>query len=153
MTKGIERVREFLKSNGTNARIVEFEESTKNSQLAAQALGCTIGEIAKAVVFTGDQTAVIVLSGEKRVDAEKLTRVTGGRMRVASAEEVKRFTGYVAGGVPPFPHDNGIRVYPDASLTRYAKVWAAAGEQKAVMQLSVDELVRTLGTGIVDVSS
>jgi prolyl-tRNA editing enzyme YbaK/EbsC (Cys-tRNA(Pro) deacylase) len=153
LTKGIERVREFLLSRGINAQVVELDASTKSSQLAAQALGCSVGEIAKSVVFTGDRTVVVTLSGIRRVKLEKLAMIVGSKLRVASAEEVKTFTGYVAGGVPPFPHHEGIAVFPDASLTTYPRVWAAAGEQNDVMQLSVNELVRTIVSAVVDVSS
>lgn len=61
--------------------------------------------------------------------------------------------GYVAGGVPPFPHDDGIGLYHDISLTTYPRVWAAAGEQNAVMQISVKELIETIGGAVVDVTS
>ena len=150
LTKGIERVREFLLSRGINAQVVELDASTKSSQLAVQALGCSVGEIAKSVVFTGYRTVVVTLSGIRRVKLEKLVMTVGSKLRVASAEEVKTLTGYDAGGVPLFPHYEGIGVFPDVSLTTYPRVWAAAGEQNAVMQLSVDELVRTIGRAVVD---
>lgn len=79
--------------------------------------------------------------------------VAGSKLRIASAEEVKTLTGYLAGGVPPFPHDDGIGLYPDISLTTYPRVWAAAGEQNAVMQISVKELIETIGGAVVDVTS
>ncbi len=153
MNKGIEQVKEFLLSRGIDAQIVELKASTRNSLLAAKALGCTVGEIAKSIVFTGRRTVVVVLSGVKRINLEKLSLIAGRELRVASAEEVKTMTGYVAGSVPPFPHDDGIGVYADISLTTYPSVWAAAGEQNAVMHVSVKELVETIGSAVVDVSS
>ncbi len=153
MNKGIGQVKEFLLSRGINAQIVEVEATTRSSLLAAKALGCTVGEIAKSIVFTGRRTVVVVLSGVKRVKLEKLSLVAGSELRVASAEEVKTMTGYIAGGVPPFPHDDGIGVYADISLTTYPSVWAAAGEQNAVMRLSVKELMETIGNAVVDVTS
>jgi prolyl-tRNA editing enzyme YbaK/EbsC (Cys-tRNA(Pro) deacylase) len=152
LTKGIERVREFFASKGLSVRVVELEESTKSSQLAAEALGCSVPEIAKSVVFTGPVTAVVVTSGDRRVDVEKLSCVVGEGMRIASAREVRDLTGYVAGGVPPFPHHPGILVFPDLSLRRFERVWAAAGEQNAVLQISVEDLVRTLGAPEMDLS-
>lgn len=89
MKKGIGQVKEFLLSRGIIAQIVELGASTRNSQLAAKALGCTVGEIAKSVVFTGPRTMVVVLSGVKRVNLEKLSLVAGSKLRIASAEEVK----------------------------------------------------------------
>lgn len=146
-------MKEFLLSRCISAQIVELGASTRNSQLAAKALGCTVDEIAKSVVFTGPRTMVVVLSGVKRVNLEKLSLVAGSKLRIASAEEVETLTGYVAGGVPPFPHDDGIGLYHDISLTTYPRVWAAAGEQNAVMQISVKELIETIGGAVVDVTS
>jgi len=51
--------------------------------------------------------------------------------------EVKVVTSYSIGGVPPFPHAEELSVYADKSLTRFSKVWAAAGEPSAVMNVAV----------------
>ena len=53
------------------ARVVQLDESTRTSQLAADALGCTVAEIAKSIVFkAGERAVVVVISGDKRVDAK-----------------------------------------------------------------------------------
>ncbi len=69
------------------AKIREFDESTKSSALAAEALGCTVGEIAKSVVFVGARTAVVIISGDKRVSLTKLGAALGDEVRIATAEE------------------------------------------------------------------
>ncbi len=75
-------------------------------------------------------------------------------MRMATAEEVLERTGYAVGGVPPFPHPPGVRVFLDVSTRRFGSVWAAGGEQNAVFQISVEELARTIGSEeMVDVAA
>jgi prolyl-tRNA editing enzyme YbaK/EbsC (Cys-tRNA(Pro) deacylase) len=135
----------FLESAGLGSEIREFGESTRNSGLAAEALGCTIAEIAKSVVFVGPSTSVVVISGDKKVDQSKLGSVVGGPVRVATPGEVRGRTGYPVGGVPPFPHGEGVRVLPDASLLRFESVWAAAGAPNAVFRVRSRELVRLVG--------
>lgn len=130
----------------------EFGESTKNSALAAEALGCTVAEIAKSVVFVGRGTAVVIISGDKKVDASKLAREAGEEMRIATAEEVRERTGFPVGGVPPFPHRSGVLVYPDRSLTRFADVWAAAGTPNVVFRIGSSDLMSHLGQGPFDLS-
>jgi len=125
----------------------EFGESTKNSELAAQALGCSVAEIAKSVVFVGAATVVVIISGDKRVDAEKLSAVCGGSVRVAKPDEVRERTGYPIGGVPPFPHSEGVSVLPDSSVTRFEHVWAAGGTPNAVFRIGTSDLVRLVGKG------
>lgn len=149
---GVERVRSFVARKGIETVIQELDSSTRSSALAAQALGCTVAEIAKSVVFCGQITAVVVISGDRRVDLGKLNRVVGARLRIASPEEVAANTGYVIGGVPPFPHRDGVVVLPDVSLARFAHVWTASGAQNAVMRIATDVLIETIARPANDLS-
>ena len=143
-----------LKRKGIDARVVTLGNSTRTSQLAAEALGCTIAEIAKSVVFlNSDSPVIVVISGDKRVDLRKLTEFLGSKVSNADAETVKEKTGYVIGGVPPFPHNLGVRVLLDSSLNRFDKVWAAAGTPNSVMKLCVRELANTLNISFIDIAS
>jgi len=142
-----ERVAEFLAKSGAPFALREFDESTKNSALAAQALGCTVAEIAKSVVFVGKATAVVVISGDRRVDQAKLSRLAGGEMRPATPGEVRERTGFPIGGVPPFPHLQEVAVFPETSLGRFREVWAAAGAPNAVFRIGTSDLVRLVGRG------
>ena len=49
-----ERVREFLVRHGLAEEIFEFEQSTKTAQMAADAMGCELGQIVKSLVFVLD---------------------------------------------------------------------------------------------------
>jgi prolyl-tRNA editing enzyme YbaK/EbsC (Cys-tRNA(Pro) deacylase) len=147
-----ERVFEYLTRSGAKYELREFDETTKNSALAAQALACTVAEIAKSVVFVGEKTTVVIISGDKRVDGAKLANVTGAKLRIAKADEVRDRTGFPIGGVPPFPHGVGIEVLVDASLTRFAHVWAAAGTPHSVFGIETPDLLRLVGSKPVDVA-
>ncbi len=146
-------MREYLRSVGLDGDIREFSSSTKNSALAAEALGCTVGEIAKSVVFVGKGALVVVISGDRRVDPGRLASAAGVPVRVASPEEVREMTGYPIGGVPPFPHRSDVSVLLDASLTRFKSVWAAAGSPNAVFRVSPADLIRIVGRGPLDVAA
>jgi len=147
-----ERVAEFLSRSGAGFEFREFGKSTKNSALAAEALGCTVAEIAKSVVFVGDNPVVVVISGDKKVDSSKLATTLGETLRIASPDEVRKMTGFPIGGVPPFPHDKGVNVLPDSSLTRFRTVWAAGGTPNAVFRIGVTDLLRLLGKGVYELS-
>jgi prolyl-tRNA editing enzyme YbaK/EbsC (Cys-tRNA(Pro) deacylase) len=146
------RVSAFLKERGIEARVVTLDDSTRTSQLAADALGCTVAEIAKSIVFkAGEQAVVVVISGDRRVDAKKVAGHLGVKVENADADNVKSLTGYVIGGVPPFPHDPVVKVLLDQSLTRFERVWAAAGTPNSVMNLTIAQLSGVVG-GFVDVA-
>ena len=148
------RVREYASKKGLEAEIrILSPDATWTSALTAQALGCTVAEIAKSICFVDENTKtgiVVVLSGEKRVDVSKLSRLNHTSLRKMNADEVKSITGYSIGGVPPFPHDSA-RVLIDQSLFRFEHVWAAAGASNAVMKIKPMILIEQ-GLSKVDVS-
>jgi prolyl-tRNA editing enzyme YbaK/EbsC (Cys-tRNA(Pro) deacylase) len=119
-----------------------------------------IAEIAKTIGFlTTDSTSpaltLVVLSGDKRVNSERLEQcleIPKGHLRKMDADEVKKYTGYSIGGVPPFPHRNEVSVLVDNSLFRFGKVWAAAGSSNAVIGISPEILTAALMIRRVDVS-
>ncbi|OGD45743.1 hypothetical protein A3K69_04325 [Candidatus Bathyarchaeota archaeon RBG_16_57_9] len=153
MSKGYERVHEYMSEYGIEARSVTLGTSTRTSRMAADALGCTVPEIAKSIVFTnGERAYVVVISGDRRVDLGKLGAAVGAKVTVGDADAVRRLTGYVIGGVPPFPHDDGVVVILDRSLERFRHVWAAGGAPNSVVRFSLEQLHGVLGPGTVDVA-
>jgi len=148
-----ERVAAFLKSLGCEFELRTFDVSTKNSALAAEALGCSVAEIAKSVVFRNEGTVVVVISGDRRVDSTKLASTVGSRATLAGPDAVRRSTGYPIGGVPPFPHHEGVKVLADRSLTRFRRVWAAGGAPNVVFKMETACLLKTIGSQPVDVST
>ena len=153
MVGSVERVRTHLNGLGLEVEFREFDVSTKNSMLAAQALGCSVAEIAKSVVFKGRSGVVVVISGDKRVDSSKLSSLAATPVAIATPDEVRDLTGYPIGGVPPFPHSKDVSVLVDSSVLRFEKVWAAGGAPNTVFCIRTADLVRTVGREPVDLAS
>ncbi|MFN3621706.1 MAG: YbaK/EbsC family protein [Nitrososphaerales archaeon] len=149
---GIDRVKHYIDEKDINAKIVVLDSSTKTSKLAAEALGCTIAQIAKSIVFKGSRPIVVVISGDKKVDLTLLSNIVKERVEMADPEYIQANTGYRVGGVPPFPHNPQVKTYLDASLFRWSEVWAAAGEPNAVMKIKVSDLQNTICAEIINVS-
>jgi prolyl-tRNA editing enzyme YbaK/EbsC (Cys-tRNA(Pro) deacylase) len=120
--------------------------------MAADALGCSVAQIAKSIAFIDGGAVIVVISGDKRVDPKKLSALLGEKVRIADADAVRRGTGYVIGGVPPFPHDEGVRVLLDSSLSRFDEVWTAAGTPNSVMKISISDLGDVVSGGFVEVA-
>lgn len=122
----------------------EFPEGTKTAADAADAVGCDVAQIASSIVLMADdEPVVVVTSGANRVSEEKLAErvgVSNGRVRMANPEEIKKFLGWSIGGVPPFCHENDVRVLFDETLETFDTVWAAAGTPSAVFPISPGEL-------------
>jgi prolyl-tRNA editing enzyme YbaK/EbsC (Cys-tRNA(Pro) deacylase) len=138
----IERVRSFLAEKGITSTILELDQSTKTSQLAAQILGCQVSQIAKSIVIKGDKPYIVVISGDKKVDIQKVSQIVGEDLHVADQNYIEASTGYKIGGVPPFPHREGVKILLDISLERWGEVWTAAGSSNSVMKITVKDLKR-----------
>ena len=142
----VDRVTAALAAQGVEPRVVWFDDAVTTAQLAADALGVEVGQIANSLVFTIDDEPILVLtSGAHRVDTEWLGAELGGVIRRASKETVKEATGQVIGGVAPVGHPSAVRTIVDVQLAAYPVVWAAAGHAKTVFPTTFDELVRITG--------
>ncbi len=151
MSRGLDIVRSFIDKHEVEVEIVEFKTTTKTSQLAADALNCTVAQIGKSIVFTNGSPIVVVISGDKRVDVRKLSKLMNGKVKKANATMVKEETGYTIGGVPPFPLPKNVVTLIDASLERFEEVWVAAGTPNSVMKIRVDDLKKITQANIVKV--
>ncbi|MXZ05262.1 MAG: YbaK/EbsC family protein [Rhodothermaceae bacterium] len=134
-----------LRALGLDAHVVKLAESTRTATEAASAVGCTVGQIVKSLVFRAGEGPVLVLaSGTNFVDEERLSSVAGTPIRRARADFVRQHTGYSIGGVAPVGHPRPIPTIVDEDLLQYNEVWAAAGGPFTVFACSPDFLA-TLG--------
>ncbi len=150
--KSVEKIRKFIEEHKIPVELIILKESTKTSQMAANALGCSIAEIAKSIVVICNEPIVVVISGDKRVDLDKLSKMFNCKARMADPDTVRESTGFPVGGVPPFGHDKPIQVLIDKSIERFKIVYAAGGSPNSIIKVPVDVLKQITNGIIVDVS-
>ncbi len=138
---------------GLAIEVRHFAEGTRTAQEAAQAVGASLGQIAKSMVFLADGKPVLVLtSGPNRVDTAKVARhLDASQVRRASADEVRQATGFAIGGVPPFGHIRSLTVLFDRDLLQFETVWGAAGTPNAVFPIEPGRLAEASGAVIADI--
>jgi len=124
-------------------KIIEFEQLTRTALEAATALGCDVGQIAKSIIFKTDKElpVLVVASGANRIDEKKIEKIIGTKIFKADAEFVRKNSGYVIGGVPPWGHKILPTTIIDNDLKKYEHIYAAAGKNNAVFKLTFEELV------------
>lgn len=145
-----ERVQAELKARGAVGEVVELAASTRTSQEAAAAIGTTVAQIAKTLVFlVGNSPVLVIASGVHRVSQEKLGKFLGGPVTRPDADTVKRLTGFPIGGVAPLGGATPMRVLIDSDLLQHGEIWAAAGTPRAVFRTTPDELIRLTGGEVV----
>ncbi len=152
MKPAVQKVQSAIGELGLTGTVIELAVEARTSQQAADALGVTVGQIAKSLIFTVNKSPLLVIaSGANRVDEGKLGKLAGGKVRRADPETVKQSTGYTIGGVPPFAHATSLPVYIDPDLLQYELIYAAAGVPECVFPLTPEELVRATGGQVIDV--
>ncbi|MBE2225314.1 MAG: YbaK/EbsC family protein [Anaerolineae bacterium] len=155
MHPSAQKVADAAQVLGLDIEIVEFEQTTRSAQEAAEAIGCEVAQIVKSLCFEVNGRSVICLvSGINQLDERKLAALAGvGRKQVkrADADTVKATTGFSIGGVPPFGHLTAVTIYIDEDLMQYEVVWAAAGTPFAVFACAPTDLARATQGEIVDI--
>ena len=142
--ESVERVARFLREATVEARIEEFEEGTPTAEDAARAVGCSLGQIVKSLVFLCDgRTILVMVPGDRRADPAKLRAAAGcEKAKVAGPEEVQRATGFEPGAVAPFPLPAVEGVFVDQALLAHEVVWIGAGSRRHMAALAPADLLR-----------
>ncbi len=155
LSASAQKVQDALMALGLPCRVVELPASTRTAQEAADAVGCSVGQIVKSLVFRGARTdlpILVVASGANRVNEERLGELAGEPIAKADAAFVRAHTGFAIGGVAPLGHPAPLKTYIDADLLQYAEIWAAAGTPNAVFALAPADLQMMTGGKVVTVA-
>ena len=148
------RVMEAARERGLEITTKRFPEGTKTAADAAAAIGVSVGQIVKSLVFGVDSEIVMALvSGSNQLDEKKLAAAAGGaKCARVDADAVRDATGYPIGGVPPFGHTTQLRVFVDPDLLQYDEVWAAAGTWNDNFSANPNDIVRVAGGVVTDLT-
>ena len=140
---------------GEGFEVLEFETSTRTAADAAAAIGCSVGQIAKSLIFRAvdsGRPVLAIASGSVRVDEKRLSELLGEKIGRADAEFVREQTGFAIGGVPPVGHRRASVIFIDETLLGFETIWAAGGTPNSVFRLRPDDLVRLTGGTIASIA-
>ena len=152
---GVERVRAALRAAGHPDTIQAFPAGTRTAADAAAAVGCSVAQIAKSIVFRVEGTgraAVVIASGANRVDPARAGLALGVRLGQADAGFVRDATGFAIGGVAPVGHSAPPLLLMDAALFALDPIWAAAGTPQHVFRTGAGALRRLTGATVAAVA-
>lgn len=154
MHPSAQKVADAAQNLGLTIEIVEFAQTTRSAQEAAEAIGCEVAQIVKSLCFVvNGRSTICLVSGANQLDERKLAALEGvGRKKVkrANADTVKATTGFSIGGVPPFGHATALPIYIDEDLMQFDVVWAAAGTPFAVFAIKPGDLVTNENCKVAD---
>ncbi|MCX7683865.1 MAG: YbaK/EbsC family protein [Acetobacteraceae bacterium] len=142
----VERVRAALLAAGHPDSIAEFPAGTRSAADAAAAIGCSVAQIAKSLVFrSGERPVLVLASGAVRVDESRLSAVLGRPVARAEGRWVREVTGFAIGGVAPVGHLTPPLAVLDEGLMALDPLWAAAGSPAHVFRTDGRALLRLTG--------
>ena len=148
----LETIKSYLEEY--DIAVLEFEQETATAATAAAAVGCSVAEIAKTLLFLiGSNAVAVVTCGDMKVKSSKLKKVfdLSGKVRLPEVEDVAKYTGYEPGGVCPFLLPEQLPVVLDTSLQRFSVVYAAAGNSHSAVPVSVAQLQTLTGAALADI--
>ncbi|NGP87104.1 YbaK/EbsC family protein [Fodinibius halophilus] len=143
LSKNAQKIQTFLNKHGFDFEVIELPDSTRTANDAAQAIGCSVPQIAKSLIFKTKDTEepiLTIVSGSNRLDLTKAKSALDRAIQKADANFVRKHTGFPIGGVPPVGHKKTITTLIDEDLLQYDTIWAAAGTPHAVFQLPPEAL-------------
>jgi len=154
LPEGARRVQQFLFEHCSAAVVRLLPDSTATAQDAATALGVPVSYIGKSIVFASEEGAIVAIAcGDERIDAEAVAQAaSAAHVSPMRASAVKQSTGYVIGGVSPFGLPAGVKIILDSRLRGFSECYVAAGHPKAVVQLTLDELVSVTGATVAPIA-
>ncbi len=152
MSKSLKRVERALQEAGEAIEIIELNDCRTAAQAAAS-VGCELDQIAKSIIFRGEnsqQAVLFITAGGNQVDPAKASTLTGEPLGKADATLIRAQTGFAIGGVAPIGHLSPIRAFVDPRLLEFTDIWAAAGTPRHVFRVKSEKITALTGAQLSD---
>ena len=152
--EAVKRVEKLLKKFDQKQNLIMLDTSARTALEAASSLGCEVGAIVKSLLFKTDNSFTLFLvPGDKRASLNKIKKnLSIENASMASADDVKKITGFTIGGVSPVGHLNKIPIIIDNSLKRFESLYAAAGHPNCVFKIDFTNLQKITKGLIIEIT-
>lgn len=140
------RMRAFFDAQGLGDRLVEHDEVGDTVEHAAHVLGCKPEQIAKTMSFKLSTGPIVVaMAGDAKVNSSKFKATFHEKAVMVPWDQVEEIIGHEPGAVTPFALNDGVKVYLDISMKRFADMYAAGGSLNSTVHLTMPEIERLTG--------
>ena len=140
----VKRVQKKLEEFSKELKAIVLNSSARTAEQAAESLNTEVGSIVKSLLFkTEDGFVLCLVSGDRRCSLNKLKKIKNQKdISMASADQVKKVTGFSIGGVSPVGHLQQIEIFIDEKLNRFNNIYAAAGHPNCIFKIDFDNLTK-----------
>ena len=146
MSKSLKRVTRAIQAAGLGTTPFETGPAT-TAQMAADLVGCDLNQIAKSVIFRGqnsDSAILFVTAGGNQVNPHRAAALADEPLGKADAAFIRATTGFAIGGVSPLGHMIPSLSFFDRTLLNYETIWAAAGTPRHLFASNPANLCATI---------
>ncbi len=142
--ESVKRVFRILKDFDKSLEITVLDSSARTAIDAAASLKCEVGAIVKSLLLRTDNSFILCLvSGDKKCSLNKIKKILNKKdVSMASADQVKKQTGFSIGGVSPVAHLEKSKTLIDSSLSRFENLYAAAGHPNSIFKIKYQQLIK-----------
>jgi len=142
--ESVKRVLRILKDFDKSLEITVLDSSARTAIDAAASLKCEVGAIVKSLLLRTDNSFILCLvSGDKKCSLNKIKKILNKKdVSMASADQVKKQTGFSIGGVSPVAHLEKSKTLIDSSLSRFENLYAAAGHPNSIFKIKYQQLIK-----------
>ena len=142
--ESVKRVLRILKDFDKSLEVTVLDSSARTANDAAESLKCEVGAIVKSLLLKTDNSFILCLvSGDKKCSLNKIKKILNKKdVSMASADQVKKQTGFSIGGVSPVAHLEKSKTLIDSSLSRFENLYAAAGHPNSIFKIKYQQLIK-----------
>ena len=133
----------YLRAQGVSTQSVTHAKTLSASR-TAQASHVSGDCVAKGLlVKDGEGYLLAVIPASHHIEMERLSRLTGRKLRLADEDEVADvFPDCSLGAVPPVGAPYGLECVVDDSLARQPEAFLEAGDHATLLQVTAEEFAR-----------
>jgi Cys-tRNA(Pro) deacylase len=130
---------------GLRYEVTEFPDEVFTAQGVADRLGISLAQVAKAMVFKGDnkEYGIAVVPGDKRLASPRLAALVGCKdVQLVRRSEVTQATGLPVGAVTPLVRlwRPEIAIYIDDSILAHPSVNISSGNLQVGLTVAPNDL-------------
>lgn len=151
---GVDDLLAYMKARNIPGEILHLSVPTPTVETAAQAVGTSVDQIIKSILFMVDAQPVLAIacglpSINRRAIAD-LFAVGRKRVKLAPPETVLEKSGYEVGAMPPFGHSQPLTTLIDKRVLDFSDAYAGGGAENAIVHLNPHDILRVTGAKVLD---
>ncbi len=151
----IDELKNYLRNVGVEVTFHVFTEHTMTVNAAVKQLEVSPDRIIKSMLFIDNngQPVLAIVPGNRRVSTKKLARIRKVQsVRRATPLEVREFTGYAVGAVPPVGHKQQLPTFIDVLSMECETVIGGGGRINTLLEISPADVQRLTKATIYNIS-